>query len=367
MISKRMTRQSKQRSGRDNKPANTLGIGTISVKLPTFMPVGTRGAVKGLSVEQVASTGVKILLGNTYHLHLSPGEEVVERLGGLAKMNKWSGATLTDSGGFQVFSLGKINKITDEGVSFQNPKNGDSIMLTPEKSMRIQHKLGADIIMAFDDVVGLSKTARTRSKEAMERTHQWLERSIEEHKKIKGENKTRKPKLFGIVQGGLNKADRLKSLKFVQNTEVDGIAIGGLAVGESRAEMYKMLDYLKGYYDSSRPRYLMGVGHPTDMRHAIERGIDMFDSVLPTRNGRHGSFFIEVKAKDEQYSINNAQFASDDGPLQKGCDCTTCQAGYARSYLRHLVKSGETLGGSLISIHNIRYLQRICESYQGKR
>lgn len=423
MIIRHMTSNSKQIQGSQEHPSRKLKVGAFSVKLPTFMPVGTRGAVKGLSVSQVASTGVKILLGNTYHLHLSPGETVVERLGGLAKMNKWPGATLTDSGGFQVFSLGKINKISDDGVSFQNLNNGDSILLTPEKSMRIQHKLGADIIMAFDDVVGLSKTARQRSNEAMERTHLWLERSIKEHKRLskarKGESSPSNPKLFGIVQGGLSKKDRLNSLEFVQNTDVDGIAIGGLAVGESRQEMYKMLDYLADKYDHSRPFYLMGVGHPTDIRYAIERGIDMFDSVLPTRNARHGSVWITCDAAtcrlpeadalsqlsahgfvehsstrstyrlyassrasgsplpaskrrhphtlhDIQVNLRNAQFASDDGPLQKGCDCTTCQAGYARSYLRHLIKAKETLAGSLISIHNIRYLQKICESYQGK-
>lgn len=342
------------------------------VKTPTFMPVGTRGAIKGLTVEQVRSTGAKIILGNTYHLYISPGEDMVSRLGGLSAMNKWNGPTLTDSGGFQVFSLGQINKITDDGVEFSLPHNGDKVFLTPEKSMQIQHKLGADIIMAFDDVVGLDKESRPRTLEAMERTHRWLDRSIAEHKRLLRQSQkansnrqqaTRFPKLFGIVQGGVDKKLRKKSLEYVQSTDVDGIAVGGLAVGETRQEMFRMLDYLEPLMDPDRPHYLMGVGHPIDMRYSIEHGIDMFDCVLPTRNARHGSFWYFEDGKDHQTNIKRLKYEKDDGPLEKDCDCYTCTSDYSRSYLRHLIRSGETTGGNLISIHNIRYLMRITESY----
>ena len=267
---------------------------------------------------------------------------------------------LTDSGGFQVFSLGKINKTTDDGVTFSNPKNGDKIFLSPEKSMQIQHKLGADIIMAFDDVVDLDPKTRKRTAEAFDRTHLWLERSIAEHKRLKAES-GRDVKLFGIFQGGLDKELRKKSLEIVQSTDVDGIAIGGLSVGESREEMHDMLEFLAPLYEDERPRYLMGVGHPIDMRFGIEHGVDMFDCVLPTRNGRHGTAWI---AGDEQISIRNQKYADDHGALDPGCDCHTCTGGYTRAYLRHLFKAGESLGGTLLSIHNLRYLQRICEDYQ---
>lgn len=323
------------------------------------MPVGTLGSVKGLTPEQVRSTGVKIVLGNTYHLHLNPGEEVIADSGGLAKFTGWLGPMLTDSGGFQVFSLGKIRQINDDGVTFNNPANGDEIFISPEISVQIQHKLGADIIMAFDDVVSL-KDERHRTLEALNRTHRWLERSITEHKRL-SKGQKRPPKLFGIAQGGLDNKLRVKSLEFVQTQDIDGLAIGGLSVGESRAEMHDMLKFLADKYDAKYPRYLMGVGHPVDMRFAIEYGIDMFDCVLPTRNGRHGTVWLEG---DKQVSMRNEQFKADFMPLDANCDCSTCTGPFTRAYLRHLIKAQESLGGTLLSIHNLRYLQRICESYQ---
>lgn len=335
-----------------------LRFGKKTVKTPLFMPVGTYGAVKGLTPEQVRSTGADIVLGNTYHLHLQPGEDVIAQAGGLATFTGWRGPMLTDSGGFQVFSLGKIRRITDEGVTFQNPVNGDEVFISPEISIQIQHKLGADIIMAFDDVVNL-KNDRERTLEALERTHLWLERSIAEHKRL-SKGRKQPPQLFGIVQGGLDKKLRAKSLEFVQAQSVDGIAIGGLSVGESRAEMQAMLNFMADKYDKTRPHYLMGVGHPVDLRSAIKVGIDMFDCVLPTRNGRHGTVWIRG---DKQVNIRNDKFRTDMARLDETCDCTTCEFGYSRAYLRHLIKSSETLGGTLLSIHNLRYLQQICESY----
>ena len=336
-----------------------LKFAAETVKTPVFMPVGTLGSVKGLTPQQVSTTGAQIILGNTYHLHLSPGEDIVAGAGGLGRFSGWQGPTLTDSGGFQVYSLGKIRKITEDGVTFADPATGDKIFISPEISIQIQHKLGADIIMAFDDVVGL-KEERHRTLEALERTHRWLERSVKEHRRL-SKGKKDSPKLFGISQGGLDKKLRIKSLEFIQSQDIDGLAIGGLAVGESRQEMHAMLEFLADKYDDNHPRYLMGIGHPVDMKFAIEHGIDMFDSVLPTRNARHGSIWLEG---DKQVSIKNERFKQDFDPLDEGCDCQTCTGSYSRAYLRHLIKSKESLGGTLLSIHNLRYLQRICESYQ---
>ncbi len=333
------------------------------VRTPLFMPVGTRGAVKSLTPDQVVTTGAQIILGNTYHLHLQPGEEVVRKLGGLHEFTRWKGPILTDSGGFQVFSLGHINKTTEDGVTFKDPKTGDTIFLSPEKSMRIQFALGSDIIMAFDDVVGLDDVSRKREKEAFDRTHRWLERSLKEFQLLtKGMSDEERPLLFGIAQGGLDKELRKQSLARVQALPVDGIAIGGLSVGETREEMHDMLQYLGPLYDPNRPHYLMGVGDPIDMRVAIENGVDMMDCVLPTRNARHGTAWI---TGDKKIHLTNARFIEDTNVIDPGCDCTTCMSGYTKGYLRHQFKVGETLAGTLTSIHNIRYLERLCEDYRG--
>jgi queuine tRNA-ribosyltransferase len=334
-----------------------------SVSTPFFMPVATRGAVKGLTPEEVAATGAEVLLSNTYHLHLAPGEKQVKKLGGLHAFDRWPGPILTDSGGFQVFSLAKIRKITEEGVTFKDPASGREILITPEKSMRIQLDLGADIIMAFDDVTGLDPDkARVRETEAVERTHRWLLRCITEFNKLtKNTAKAERTLLFGIVQGGLDKKLRQKSLEFVQSTEVDGIAVGGLSVGEPLKKMHAMLEFLAPLYDPAKVHYLMGVGEPVNMRFAIEHGIDMFDCVLPTRNGRHGSVWV---TGDKKLNLNNTAHLTNKGPIDKKCDCSTCQQGYSRAYLRHLFKMNDPLAGRLASIHNLRYLQRICESYR---
>ncbi len=331
------------------------------VSTPFFMPCASKGAVKGLQPAQVKATGAQVLLANAYHLHLQPGEKVIKKLGGLQAFSGWHGPILTDSGGFQVFSLAKVRKITEEGVIFKNLQSGGETLITPEKSMQIQFDLGSDIIMAFDDVTSLSLPERGRAAEAMERTHRWLKRCLVELKKLtKAVNENERPLLFGIVQGGLDKELRKMSLEFVQSQEVDGVAIGGLAVGETRAEMYDMLRYLTPLYDTSKVRYLMGVGEPIDMRLAIESGIDMFDCVLPTRNGRHGQVWIRG---DKKLNLNHLKFANDPKPIVPKCDCSTCQSGYSRAFLRHLFKTGDPLAGNLASVHNLRYLNRICESY----
>jgi queuine tRNA-ribosyltransferase len=333
------------------------------VLTPTFMPDGTRGAVKSLTPELVYSTGVQVVLANTYHLHLQPGEDTIAKLGGIHKFANRKGPMLTDSGGFQVFSLAKISKITEEGVKFKDPKTGDMIFLSPEKSIQIQMKLAADMIVAFDDVTALDEKGSDRTLEAFERTHRWLERSLAEYQRLtKGMTEEEKPIIFGVVQGGLNKELRKKSLEIVQSLPVGGIAIGGLSVGETKEEMHDMLNFLSAHYDDSpRPRFLLGVGDPVDVRYGIEHGIDMFDCVLPTRNARHGTIWIEG---DEKVHLTNERFAEDVSTIDENCDCYTCVQGFSKGFLRHQFKVGEPLAGTLASIHNIRYLERLCEGYR---
>ncbi|HEU5004963.1 MAG TPA: tRNA guanosine(34) transglycosylase Tgt [Candidatus Saccharimonadales bacterium] len=333
-----------------------------SVITPLFMPVATRAAVKGVDPVQVKNTGAQILLSNTYHLHLQPGEALIKKFGGLHQFNKWEGPILTDSGGFQVFSLAKVRKITEEGVEFKDPKTGDKVFISPEKSMQIQFALGSDIIMAFDDLTGLSLSDRHRTSEALERTHRWLERCVAEFKRLTvGMATNKRPLLFGISQGGLDKKLRARSLDFVQAQDVDGVAVGGLSVGESREEMHGMLEYLAALYDPTKVRYLMGVGDPIDLRFGLNHGIDMMDCVLPTRNARHGSVWV---SGDQKLNLKNATFAADKSVIEQGCDCQACQTGYSRAFLRQLYKTDNPLAGTLASVHNLRYLQRICEQYR---
>ncbi|HTE22724.1 MAG TPA: tRNA guanosine(34) transglycosylase Tgt [Candidatus Limnocylindria bacterium] len=335
------------------------------VLTPTFMPDGTRGAVKSVKPEDVQATGVQAVLANTYHLHLQPGEEVVTKLGGIHGFSGQKLPMLTDSGGFQVFSLAHTRKITEEGVTFKDPRTGDTVFLSPEKSIQIQMKLGADMMVAFDDVTALDDAGRDRTKEAFDRTHRWLERSLAEFQRLTMDMKPdERPLLFGVVQGGLDKELRKRSLDIVQGLPVDGIAVGGLSVGESREEMHGMLAYLADLYDDSpRPRFLLGVGDPIDLRFAIENGIDMLDCVLPTRNARHATAWV---SGDKKIHLTNATYAEDAKAIDPGCDCATCQAGYSRGFLRHQFQVGEPLAGTLVSIHNIRYLQRICEEYRNE-
>ncbi len=333
------------------------------VTTPTFMPDGTRGVVKSLLAEQVASTGVEVVLANTYHLHMQPGEQVVKELGGIHSFGKWQGPILTDSGGFQVFSLSKLRKITEEGVTFKHPVTGEMRLITPESSIQIQLALGSDMIVAFDHLTGLDEESRKTTLEAFERTHRWLTRCIAEFKRLTKDVPTvNRPILFGVVQGGLDMDLRKKSLEIIQSSDVGGIAIGGLSVGESKQDMYKILKHLSKLYDqSARPRFLLGVGDPPDIRYAIENGIDMMDCVLPTRNARHATVWTH---NDEKIHLTNAKYIQDSSPIMTGCDCYTCANGYSRGFLRHQFKVGEPLAGSLASIHNLRYLMRICESYR---
>jgi queuine tRNA-ribosyltransferase len=327
------------------------------------MPDGTRGVVKSLVAEQVAGTGVQVVLANTYHLHLQPGEDTIRSLGGLHGFGKWKGPILTDSGGFQVFSLSRLRTITEEGVTFKHPVTGEMRLITPESSVQIQLALGSDMVVAFDHLTGLDEEERHNTLDAFERTHRWLERCIVEFERLTDDLPPHeRPILFGVVQGGLDLELRRKSLEIVQSSRVGGIAIGGLSVGETKEEMYKVLRFLAPLYDNSgRPRFLLGVGDPPDMRVAIENGIDMLDCVLPTRNARHATVWTE---NDKKIHLTNAAYARDAGPIMESCDCYTCKSGYSRGFLRHQFKVGEPLAGTLASIHNLRYLTRICEQYR---
>jgi queuine tRNA-ribosyltransferase len=329
------------------------------VLTPTFMPDGTRGAVKGLTPQQVTDTGVGIVLANTYHLHLSPGEESIKKLGGLHAFANRTGPMLTDSGGFQVFSLGEHVKITEDGVQFKDPKTGDKRFISPEKSIQIQLDLGADMIVAFDHLIGLGEETEDQVKDAFERTHRWLERCIAELKRLTADMKDR-PLLFGVVQGGLNLELRKMSLNIVQNSDVDGIAIGGLSVGETREEMKTILEALAPLYRADKPRFLLGVGTPEDLKIAVENGIDMLDCVLPTRNARHSSVW---GVASKRMTLTNEQYKLDSAVIEEGCDCYTCASGFSRAFLRHQFKSGDPIAGTLASIHNLRHMMRICEAY----
>jgi queuine tRNA-ribosyltransferase len=318
------------------------------LQTPVFAPVGTQATVKTLTPEHLKSINASLVLSNTYHLYLRPGDELVRDMGGLHKFMQWPNPMLTDSGGFQVFSLSGTRKIDDEGVTFKSHIDGSTHRFTPEKSIAIQENLGADIIMAFDECSDPNDLAY--SKIAMDRTHRWAERSL----KAK-----RRPDqaLFGIVQGGVNADLRAESAQFIASLDTPGIAIGGLSVGETKQEMHDTLDVVTPLLPENKPRYLMGVGTPEDIINGVARGVDIFDCVLPTRLARHHSAF----APEGRLNMMNATFARDERPIDETCDCYTCQT-FTRAYIRHLIVAKELLAGTLLSIHNLRALIRLVES-----
>ena len=324
--------------------------GEFEVQTPAFMPVGTYGTVKGMTPEEVRATGAEILLGNTFHLWLRPGQEVMRKHGDLHDFMQWHRPILTDSGGFQVFSLGKLRKITEEGVKFQNPINGERIFLSPEKSMEIQYDLGSDIVMIFDECAPYPSTF-DYTKKSMEMSLRWAQRSRDRFVQLGNQNA-----LFGIVQGGVFEELRQVSLEGLVKIGFDGYAIGGLAVGEPKQDMHRILEYVCPQLPSDKPRYLMGVGKPEDLVEGVRRGIDMFDCVMPTRNARNGHLFVS----DGIVKIRNAKYRDDTTALDPECDCYTCKH-YTKSYLYHLDKCGEILGARLNTIHNLRYYQRLME------
>jgi queuine tRNA-ribosyltransferase len=326
------------------------------VDTPVFMPVGTQAAVKAMTPEQVRGAGAGIILANTYHLFLRPGADVIEDAGGLHEFMRWDGPILTDSGGFQVFSLADSRKIGEDGVVFRSHIDGSEQVLTPEKSIEIQHSLGADIIMAFDECAPYP-TDREYAEAALGRTSRWLARCVSAHDRAERTPGADGQALFGIVQGGVHRDLRARSAEQTVFYDLPGYAIGGLSVGEPKDVMYDVLDGCVGLLPEDRPRYLMGVGSPDDILEAVSRGVDMFDCVIPTREARHGN----VMTRGGRINIKNARFERDYGPIDEGCDCHTCRSGYSRAYLRHLFKAGEMLAATLLSIHNVRFLTRLAQ------
>ena len=321
------------------------------VNTPAFMPVGTYGAVKAMTVEEVRGLGAEIILGNTFHLSITPSTEVIEAHGDLHDFMNWQGPILTDSGGFQVFSLGKMRKITEEGVAFRSPKDGSSIFMGPEESMQIQHKLGSDIVMIFDDCTAYPAEKNVVD-QSMQLSLRWAKRSLIEHKRLNNKNA-----LFGIVQGGMHRELRIHSAESLIEMDFNGYAIGGLSVGEPKEEMMEVLSYLPDHMPQDKPRYLMGVGTPLDLVEGVASGVDMFDCVMPSRNARNGYLFTS----EGVVKIRNAKYKKDTGPLDPNCGCSTC-SNYSRSYLHHLQKTNEILGSRLNTLHNLFYYQELMQS-----
>ncbi len=334
--------------------AGTLRLPRGDVDTPAFMPVGTHGTVRALSPRDLREIGAQIVLGNTYHLHVRPGEEVVAALGGLHGFMAWNGPILTDSGGFQVFSLESQREVDDDGVTFRSHVDGGTRRISPERAVDIQWALGADIAMAFDHVVP-GTSDRTTAQDALERTSRWLERCRARHRTLLEQTPEHRQTLWPIAQGGTHPDLRHRALEHILSMgDWSGIAIGGLAVGEERTATYDVLEALEPSLPPTIPRYLMGVGLPEDILRGVALGIDMFDCVAPTRNGRNGSAFTP----DGPVNIRNAAYKLDTAPLDETCDCETC-LDYSRGYLRHLFVVKELLGLRLLSLHNVRFLIRL--------
>lgn len=320
------------------------------IETPVFMPVGTAATVKAMRTEQLKEIGAGIILSNTYHLYLRPGHELIREAGGLHKFMNWDGAILTDSGGFQVFSLGDLRKITEEGVTFRSHIDGSKHMFTPEKSMEVQNALGSDIIMAFDECPPYPAD-REYVRKSLERTTRWLKRCKDAHKN------TEQQSLFGIMQGGMYQDLRSVSASDIVEMDLPGYAIGGLSVGEPKEVMYEVMDYCVDYLPQDKPRYLMGVGSPDYLFEGVERGIDMFDCVLPTRIARNGL----AMTSHGRVTIKNAAYERDFTALDPECDCYTCR-NYSKAYLRHLFKSNEILSSMLLTYHNLYFLVNMMEN-----
>jgi queuine tRNA-ribosyltransferase len=321
------------------------------VETPAFMPVGTYGTVKAMTPEELIGLGAQIILGNTFHLMLRPGMDVIRAHGGLHGFTHWEGPILTDSGGFQVFSLATLRKITQEGVSFRSPVNGDTVSLTPERSMQVQRDLDADVVMIFDECTPYP-ASYDEARRSMELSLRWAQRSRAEFDRLRNPNA-----LFGIVQGGMYSQLRAESLAGLVRIGFDGYAIGGLAVGEPRQDRERVLDGLEPLLPIDRPRYLMGVGTPEDLVECVRRGVDMFDCVMPTRHARNGHLFTSSGV----IKIRNAQYEADVRPLDEACGCYTCRH-YSRAYLRHLDKCGEILAARLGTIHNLHHYLSLMQS-----
>lgn len=328
----------------------TIRMQRGEIRTPAFMPVGTAATVKAMKPADVRAAGADIILGNTYHLMLRPGDERIARLGGLHDFMGWDRPILTDSGGYQVMSLSDLTKVSEEGVRFASHLDGSRHMLTPERSMEIQRNLGSDIVMAFDECTAFPATHEVAEK-SMEMSMRWAKRS---RAGFDGHDHAARAALFGIQQGSMFEDLRKASSSALADIGFDGYAIGGLAVGEGQAHMFAVLDYAPGLLPEDRPRYLMGVGKPDDIVGAVQRGIDMFDCVLPTRSGRNGQAFTH----DGPINLRNARFAEDKAPLDADCTCPVCH-GWSRAYIHHLIRSGEILGAMLMTEHNLSFYQQL--------
>ncbi len=329
----------------------TIRMKRGEIRTPAFMPVGTAATVKAMKPADVRATGADIILGNTYHLMLRPGAERVARLGGLHHFMRWDRPILTDSGGYQVMSLSALTKRSEEGVAFKSHLDGSAHMLSPERSMEIQRLLGSDIVMAFDELVPTTSTPQQQL-EAMERSMRWAKRSRAGFDA--GGEHAERAALFGIQQGALDEGLRRRSADALLDIGFDGYAVGGLAVGEGQEAMFATLDFAPGQLDAAKPRYLMGVGKPDDIVGAVERGIDMFDCVLPTRSGRNGQAFT----RSGPINLRNAKFGEDQKPLDESCGCPVC-AQFSRAYIHHLIRAGEILGAMLMTEHNLSFYQAL--------
>jgi len=332
----------RQRDGRTSARAGELQTPHGTILTPVFAPVGTQATVKSVSPDELRNLGATLVLANTYHLYLRPGADVIAELGGLHRFMGWDGPILTDSGGFQVFSLEHLRKVTEDGVVFRSHIDGSAHFFSPEKVIEIQEKLGADIVMCFDECADPCDEAYSR--QAMERTHRWAVRCREAHKRAD-------QALFGILQGGIFPDLRRQSARFLTSLDFPGYAIGGLSVGETKEQMYAILEETAPLLPEDKPRYLMGVGSPEDILQCVARGIDIFDCVLPTRIARNGALFTHTG----RLNIRNAQFARDGRPIEEGCSCYTC-AHFSRAYLRHLIMADEILGLRLTTLHNLHFL-----------
>jgi len=343
-----------KKEGNARRGEFTCAHGTVQT--PVFMNVGTQGAIKGaLSAEDLEEIGCQVELSNTYHLHLRPGDEIIKKLGGLHRFMTWKGPILTDSGGFQVFSLADLRKITEEGVSFSSHIDGHKIFMGPEESMRIQSNLGSDIAMAFDECVK-NPAPYEYVKKSMQRTYRWLVRCKEENEKLNRLPDAVNPKqmLWGINQGGTYHDLRIDHMKMIRELDLPGYAIGGLAVGESNETMYEVIEAVEPYMPSDRPRYLMGVGTPKDIIEGVYRGVDFFDCVMPARNARHAKLFTW----DGAMNMKNAKYETDTRPVSERCNCPTCRR-YTRAYLHHLFKAEEMLAMRLSVIHNLYFYNEL--------
>ncbi len=390
-MSFKLLKKSKKMLARTGQLKTAHGV----VNTPVFMPVGTVGAVKAVAPDELRQMGAEIILGNTYHLFLRPGHEYLEKFGGLHEFNKWNGPILTDSGGYQVFSLGarqtqksklktqntienSFVKITEKGVEFKSYLDGSNHLFTPKRAIDIQLAIGSDIVMVLD-VCTEYPASPERAEETMNLTHSWAKIQIDYWNKLKKQGKIGKKMLFGIVQGSTYKDLRMESAKYISSLGFDGIAVGGVAVGENKVEMRKVMKWVSPYLDPEKPHYLMGIGEPDDIYDAVDYGFDMFDCVSPTRIARHGTFWenkilrvcnskqnLSSKLNFSKQNILKAKFKNDKNVLTKGCGCYTCKSGFSRAYLRHLVKENEILGLRLLSIHNLWTIINLTKSIREK-